>query len=791
MNSTQLVCPQCGSTLNFGTEIVPGTVVECLICSHSFHAAPVAETTSRPEPPPAAQASPPEPETLRMALDTPLEVTLPSAAHKLAHGKSDQEAVPPPAPVMASPDTLSTLTASADTNEFVLPTGAARSRPSGPTRKQNAGAASKAWRQRPRSTAVGQPWPRLSRGQRWLGAALLVGLLLLGVGIGFHSAETAAPQPSGARATDDAGVASSAAAAAPVVDTVRTLESAAPKASTPVAAPVGDRDEDGGKKKTEDNVLLQRKARPREVEEVAFKPKEVEAKPPVEVKPRGKEEAEVKPAMPPKVALPPVRLDGKDPVATNQAIERGVKYLRANTWIHPAHGVGYTALGGLTLLECGVPANDPMVQRAAEFVRAQAGQLGNTYEISLSILFLDRLGQPADHRVLQGLGLRLLAGQNAAGGWTYQCPLLPPSDMAQLYKFLRSHRPPALPNPLQTAEKKDLLKPVAGAKANLNDPFRQFGELVLVKGIEQAAGPQQRPLAGAGPVQSQALGSALSVKNPPEINLIPALPPGTNGKDPMPAAPGVAKAEPAGKAPQPMRPEALPQHLRALPVVLLQAKSKTRALIPGRDDNSNTHFALLALWVARRHDVPTEQALLLAQYRFQQSQAPDGHWDYHLQGHPTGPAMTAVGLLGLAMGHGAAAQLDKEAAVARVGLGDPGIQKGLQFLSQFIGSPVTPQNMDLQMRSLYFLWAVERVAMLYDLKTIGGKDWYTWGSQVLLANQRADGSWLGFHYPGSSPHVDTCFALLFLKRSNLVQDLTENLRLVMPIRDDPSYKTPR
>jgi len=47
------------------------------------------------------------------------------------------------------------------------------------------------------------------------------------------------------------------------------------------------------------------------------------------------------------------------------------------------------------------------------------------------------------------------------------------------------------------------------------------------------------------------------------------------------------------------------------------------------------------------------------------------------------------------------------------------------------------------MENLYFLWSVERVAVLYDLKTIGGKDWYGWGAQILLANQRGAGNWTG------------------------------------------------
>jgi hypothetical protein len=63
--------------------------------------------------------------------------------------------------------------------------------------------------------------------------------------------------------------------------------------------------------------------------------------------------------------------------------------------------------------------------------------------------------------------------------------------------------------------------------------------------------------------------------------------------------------------------------------------------------------------------------------------------------------------------------------------------------------------------------------MVYGLKKIGNKDWYAWGSEILLANQDADGSWRGSYSAGG---VDTCFALLFLRRSNLCGDLTTSLK---------------
>ena len=94
-----------------------------------------------------------------------------------------------------------------------------------------------------------------------------------------------------------------------------------------------------------------------------------------------------------------------------------------------------------------------------------------------------------------------------------------------------------------------------------------------------------------------------------------------------------------------------------------------------------------------------------------------------------------------------------------------------------VGKPALKEKADFPMENLYFLWSLERVAMLFDLKTIGGKDWYGWGAQSLIKNQEPDGYWNNSPYPGNGRVTNTCFALLFLKRSNLVRDLTDNLRL--------------
>src|SRR5207237_4004345 len=141
-------------------------------------------------------------------------------------------------------------------------------------------------------------------------------------------------------------------------------------------------------------------------------------------------------------------------------------------------------------------------------------------------------------------------------------------------------------------------------------------------------------------------------------------------------------------------------------------------------------------------------------------------------------SITCVGLLALAMGYGVVPDPN-----AKDKLDSPEIQRALMLLGGNVGTPSQDANPNTQTPNLYFMWSVERVAMMYDLKTIGGKDWYGWGAQILVHNQSADGAWQQSQYHGANPQLNTCFALLFLKRSNLVQDLTNNLRLYTGIRD--------
>jgi hypothetical protein len=224
----------------------------------------------------------------------------------------------------------------------------------------------------------------------------------------------------------------------------------------------------------------------------------------------------------------------------------------------------------------------------------------------------------------------------------------------------------------------------------------------------------------------------------------------------------------------------------------------------GGGDNSNTQFATLGLWVGRRHGLPVELALARIEQRYRTSQNADGGWGYQAVLNASRDTMTCAGLLGLAAAYGYAIEKEtrktekdpkKQRKQPADLTKDVNVRAGLIALGTVIGTPINgpigkqanpgnllnlnppvpgafPAPANLQL-NYYLLWSIERVAMAFDLQKINQKDWYRWGVQLILSQQRPDGSWTG-QYGGGG--VDTCFALFFLRRSNLAQDLTANLR---------------
>jgi hypothetical protein len=467
----------------------------------------------------------------------------------------------------------------------------------------------------------------------------------------------------------------------------------------------------------------------------------------------------------------------------NQAIDRGVRFLNATqgpagTWSgNNQHVVGYAALPGLTLLECGESPLEASVVRAADLVRRNAGTLDTTYELALSILFLDRLGEQRDRPLIQMLAARLIAGQSPTGGWTYKCPVLSRRDQQDLLTTLGK------------LEEQPHFDPVAltggwsDSSASAGSPGEKASQPGSASPSEASGSPGLTGSISAtsqGSPGTSGLTRGVSL-GAPRFGWCIKMRENFGGS----GTPEDAKVGTDDK-PKPPAKVVIPPRLRRLPImvdpkwlVLQDPPDKGHVPIVGTTDNSNTQFATLALWAARRHGVPMKRSLNLLIFRFRTSQNANGSWGYPYRkggGAGENPAMTCVGLLGLAVGHGVTYDKQEDPATVARRQRDPMLLNGLVALSRAVGTPAGRLE-NLPQPNLYMLWSIERVGVLYNLPTIGGKEWYRWAAESLVANQQGNGNWTNGGYPGATPAIDTCLALLVLKRANLASDLTEQLKI--------------
>ena len=396
---------------------------------------------------------------------------------------------------------------------------------------------------------------------------------------------------------------------------------------------------------------------------------------------------------------------GAAPVVAQQPIDKaviesrvalGVRFLKGEQKPTGAWGdgdgaaaVARTALTGIALIESGVPVTDPCIKRAAVLVRQYSYDLDSTYDMSLAILFLDRLKDlkeknEKDKQYIQLLAGRLIASQMPSGGWGYKAKKYGEQNVQRLVSALKKVSATKLEKPAD----------VTKIKANLPDDMKRLAVW-------------------------------------------------TDGAGRLPADPPAAG-------------------------------DKRNDLIDATTDNSNTHFAMVGLWTARKYEIPVDRTFVLVNQRFRTSQGPGGSWAYDFvrTGADGNNAMTCIALLGIAIGHVVAPDPNVKPET------DPLIINAFVSLDKAIGAPagdITNRPKVKDVGGLYFLWSMERIAVLYDLQKLNKKDWYTWGAEILISNQLGNGSWEEGGFPGESPLVNTSLALLFLKRANLLPDLSKRL----------------
>lgn len=204
-------------------------------------------------------------------------------------------------------------------------------------------------------------------------------------------------------------------------------------------------------------------------------------------------------------------------------------------------------------------------------------------------------------------------------------------------------------------------------------------------------------------------------------------------------------------------------------------------------DNSNSQFAILALWVGHRYDIDVEAQLRKAGTRYRRSALTPSPgsigWGYMSSDAQATPTPSCCGLLGLALHQGIAVQRRlKNAPDGKPGeaklyappvepLKDQMVQDAFRYITaQFINEtkkapePGAPCN-------FCFFWSFERCAVAYGLDKTFGTDWYQLGARRIVPLQGANGMWTGTY--GYEP--ETSFCLLFLCRSNLTRDLVSLL----------------
>ena len=360
------------------------------------------------------------------------------------------------------------------------------------------------------------------------------------------------------------------------------------------------------------------------------------------------------------------------PKEIDLAIKKGTDALRAMEGQRAVggngeHGIGPSCLSGLAMLEGGVPLADPALKSIIDQVRNAAYTQTRTYQVSLCLMFLDRLGEPADVPLIQILAARLLVGQSNGGGWSYDCCMAPNPDIEQRLRAIKAEKQQGPPK---------LYPEVAQYAANL-----------------------------------------------------------------------------AGKPPM------------------------------GGDDNSNTQFAVIAVWMSRKHGVPVEDALNRIETRFLTTQNTFASWPYAGLGGggniPSSPSMYCAGLIGLATAigrreerraktekpkvdtppkKGDAPPKKEDATPPKAGPDDDffkqpeaktkpeakkpepkrvkdtrdiAAENAMHALGTIIAQSAQAGKGGLLLsegqhgyHDLYFFWSLERVCVIYGVEKLGDVDWY-------------------------------------------------------------------
>ena len=190
----------------------------------------------------------------------------------------------------------------------------------------------------------------------------------------------------------------------------------------------------------------------------------------------------------------------------------------------------------------------------------------------------------------------------------------------------------------------------------------------------------------------------------------------------------------------------------------------------GTSDESNSQFAVLALWEASKLNIQVPEDCLSRAYAYWNARHQGSGWGYRDSG-PSG-SMTCAGISSMLILRDASENVD--AAVRNGQLvccgGNPNdarqdpVVQGFNWLTANFTVQSNP-NGGAATWGVYYLYALERVGRLTGQRFFGTRDWYREGSAHLISIQaQITGAVQGTGLEGTEPVTTTAMALLFLSK---------------------------
>ncbi|MFN7733609.1 MAG: DUF4159 domain-containing protein, partial [Pirellula sp.] len=188
---------------------------------------------------------------------------------------------------------------------------------------------------------------------------------------------------------------------------------------------------------------------------------------------------------------------------------------------------------------------------------------------------------------------------------------------------------------------------------------------------------------------------------------------------------------------------------------------------PGLSDESNSQFAVLALWEAGKVGVELDDEVIRRSRKYWlDKMSPEGTWGYRTERGARG-SMTCAGIASLIILEDASTSSDAAVVGDRIQCCGANVderpydpQLSIDWLARNFSVNDNPGYANWYM---YYMYALERVGRLTGRRFIGEHDWYREGAEAILRRRNQVGGNM-LSSGGESEITNTAMALLFLSK---------------------------